>query len=516
MKQRLPLLLLAAAFAGCGPLDGVEPDPGEKPDGSTGAVERIRITDNADGSFTAVVDATDRDAWVGLDLDARREVDATLDAAWDLSFQRFLVRSRGGVNGTGGVEGAVITGIAFESLTTAPADGYRVDQHDGEDDGSDPDTVFNVGEGWYAYDLATHKLTPREQLYVVRTDAGAYVKLQFQGYYDEAGTPAVITVRFAPIDGPRVPGGDELVVDASDAERWTFVKIGAGVVSVDSPEASSEWDLAFRRTQIRTNSGVSGAGLGGARLAPNTDFAAIDAASTLGFLVDEHLPIPGPNTGATAPGNPALADWFDYDLSTHLVSPKDVVFLVRGASGEYAKLRILSYDSGSYTLAIEPIARRVETVTLEVDASDHGTWIALDLSRGVEEDVEALASSTAWDLAIKRTQFMTNSGTSGPGTAGALAIDATDFDLVVEAPADGYAADAMLPVQGPGGGEYSGNPVLADWFDYDMTTHTPSPKDRVFVVRTASGGFAKLQVLAYASGKYTLRFAYSGPGTHLF
>ncbi len=512
LKNVVPLLC-AGLLAGCGPLEGTEPAPGENPD-PTGEA-KLRVDENGDGSFTATIDASDREAWVGLDLDARKQVDATADAAWDLSFQRFHIRSRGGVNGSGGVEAAVVTGTAFEALTHAPAEGYRADQDDGDDEGTDPDTAFQIGDGWYAYDLATHKVSPREQLYVVRTDSGAFVKLQIERYYDDAGTPAILTVRFAPVEAPKEPVAEgELVVDASSAESWTFVKAGAGVVTAS--ESSSDWDLAFRRTQLRTNSGVSGSGFGGARLATSADFAAIDSAPTVGFVTDTQLPIPGPTPGATFPGNAVLSDWYDYDSTTHQVSPKNVVFLVRTAGGGYAKLRILAYASGKFTVALAPVTWKVETVTLEVDASDNANWIAVDLASGTLPAIDDLSTSAGWDLAIKRTQFRTNSGTSGAGSAAALALTATTLEEVSAAPEAGYEVDAMRPVQGPSGGEYSGNPVLADWFDYDMTTHAVSPKANVFVIRTAGGGYAKLKLLTYSAGKFTLAYAFTGPGSLSF
>ena len=58
----------------------------------------------------------------------------------------------------------------------------------------------------------------------------------------------------------------------------------------------------------------------------------------------------------------------------------------------------------------------------------------------------------------------------------------------------------------------SGTPVLAGWFDYDPQTHVVTPKDKVFLVRAADGGFLKLEITAYSSGTYTIDWAYSGAG----
>jgi hypothetical protein len=42
-----------------------------------------------------------------------------------------------------------------------------------------------------------------------------------------------------------------------------------------------------------------------------------------------------------------LASWYDYDPTTHSVSPRPVVFAVRTADGHTAALRVLTYSSGA-------------------------------------------------------------------------------------------------------------------------------------------------------------------------
>lgn len=194
-------LLLAGCLSACGDdleLKPEDPPQEENPEDGT----HVRHSANSDGSFTTTVDAQSKDAWVGLDLDLGRQADASADAVWDLSFQRFGIRSRGGVNGTGGVQVAVLADKTFAQVTQAPATGYSTDAADGDDTGTDPDTVFQAGEGWYAYDVTTHKLTPRARVYVVRSDSGAHFKVEMLSYYDDAGTPAVLKLRWAKVQSP--------------------------------------------------------------------------------------------------------------------------------------------------------------------------------------------------------------------------------------------------------------------------------------------------------------------------
>ena len=70
-----------------------------------------------------------------------------------------------------------------------PAAGWIEDEADGDDEDTDPDSVFLRPEAWYVYDFTDHTLTTRDQVYVLETTAGTYVKVQLLGYYDGAGSP---------------------------------------------------------------------------------------------------------------------------------------------------------------------------------------------------------------------------------------------------------------------------------------------------------------------------------------
>ena len=59
-------------------------------------------------------------------------------------------------------------------------------------------------------------------------------------------------------------------------------------------------------------------------------------------------------------GNTVLGDWFDYDLTTHVISPKPVVFLVRTRNGDLAAMQITAWDDGSYQLRIRYAGPRQE------------------------------------------------------------------------------------------------------------------------------------------------------------
>lgn len=79
------------------------------------------------------------------------------------------------------------------------------------------------------------------------------------------------------------------VVDASDYAKWVYFSLEKGeIVQLTNEEAktSLDWDLAFHRYDIRTNSGKSGQGQGGAARTTLTDIKA-KATMPESFVTDE-------------------------------------------------------------------------------------------------------------------------------------------------------------------------------------------------------------------------------------
>jgi len=160
--KRAVTMLAAMALAACAP-DLRDDFPF---DGQVSSGPLVTITVNADGSRTALVDATNKGSRVYVDLDGEKEMKAAeaFDTnGWDLAFERYEISMNGGPSYPDGkVEVAVLHDQDFASLTKAPATGY---QQDGTK------TVFNPGfDEWY--------------------------------YYDEAGTPARLSFLFQSLEAP--------------------------------------------------------------------------------------------------------------------------------------------------------------------------------------------------------------------------------------------------------------------------------------------------------------------------
>lgn len=196
------------AAAGCVPTDLLGAEFRPIASVSPGAVTAKPGKDRTD----AVIDATSAEvpednAYIYLDLASGLKVEiddvAALDSSdWDLAFERSSIRTNGGDSGPGNVAVAKVGG-AFEDVTEAPGDGeFATDDWVSDDcqyqsiPGGEPLTA--IGE-WYEYNLKTHELTPKAEVYVVRAHGGDLFKVSIGTWYGGDGVPAIFEVAWAPL-----------------------------------------------------------------------------------------------------------------------------------------------------------------------------------------------------------------------------------------------------------------------------------------------------------------------------
>ncbi len=133
------------------------------------------------------------------------------------------------------------------------------------------------------------------------------------------------------------------------------------------------------------------------------------------------------------------------------------------------------------------------------------------------------SATNKWDFAMRFETFIVNSNASGPGTAAVQVLN-QPFDAVAVAPATGYRFDTTSSQKAIKG---------ADWYTYNPTTRSFSPiAGKTFVFRTATGKYAKLEVLTAdptddagnlvtpptrpTKIKYRIRVAYQANGSTTF
>jgi len=117
-------------------------------------------------------------------------------------------------------------------------------------------------------------------------------------------------------------------------------------LEVPASEANTKnWDISFKRIEIRLNGGISGPGNAAAVVITDQSYDGIETAPEDGYIKDGE----GPNdvSGLDLPNKLAFTNWFDYSNEQHSVLPKDQVYVIRTANNKYAKLEILSYYSES-------------------------------------------------------------------------------------------------------------------------------------------------------------------------
>lgn len=146
-------------------------------------------------------------------------------------------------------------------------------------------------------------------------------------------------------------------IDATVHDTWRPIDLTLpGPIAVDDLATSVAWHLAVRRFHLAINGGVSGPG-------------GIEAAFVEGATIDGPISVPadGWRTDVDAPDTDpptvehALGDWYHYDPSTHVLTPRPGVFVLRSAEAAWA-VRVDGYyddagNSGFPTLRLRALDR---------------------------------------------------------------------------------------------------------------------------------------------------------------
>jgi hypothetical protein len=96
-------------------------------------------------------------------------------------------------------------------------------------------------------------------------------------------------------------------------------------------------------------------GMGGARGIEGAPYASVTSTENTGFEVDVLMASEMPGTPPSS-ASPVLGAWFDYDFTTHAVTPKDITYIVRTGSGTFARMRIWAWTEGEFAFSVDPIS----------------------------------------------------------------------------------------------------------------------------------------------------------------
>ncbi|RAK03257.1 heme-binding HmuY-like protein [Larkinella arboricola] len=146
-------------------------------------------------------------------------------------------------------------------------------------------------------------------------------------------------------------------------------------------------------------------------------------------------------------------------------------------------------------------------------ATNRFTFFSLKDGKQVPNSDSATAN---WDIGFRSTTIIVNGGTGRAGKGGAYIHNGTFESLTAVPENAAFSVDQSLTQLAIPAGSGNG------WYTYGGGVIAPTP-EKVLVIRTADGKYAKLEVLGYYKGGpdgpgsesryYTFRYAYQPDGS---
>lgn len=128
----------------------------------------------------------------------------------------------------------------------------------------------------------------------------------------------------------------EVLLNASSEKEWTYFDFSRSDQVKIFDRSSLEWDLAFRRAKVLSNSGASNKiGKAGLLDLGEVDFDRLTEVPKDNYVQDTPT--------RTEPENTVMLKWYKYNYLNHKLSPKNNVYAVRTADNKFAKIQFLSF-----------------------------------------------------------------------------------------------------------------------------------------------------------------------------
>ena len=327
-----------------------------------------------------------------------------------------------------------------------------------------------------------------------------------------------------------------LQVNAADYVAWKYVSLTDGkVLELNDAAAatSTDWHLAFRRSAVKLNGGVSGLGkVAGALADAQAEFYSDDKPSASVFTnVNADTEVAALDVAYDVAAltlskdtyQHAFDDFYSYNPQTHQISAKtDTFWMLRHADGQtYSKLTIDALSYGNVTLnyvtqAADTSQFAATEHTLTAAFAEGQARLCLDLDTKMAVDCSSTADS--WDLmyevniAQRITRMWTNGGVEGSGNAGAFGnLDIANKDSYTSA-TDSNGQDISRHYSTD-----SSRSVFAEhgWYAYNLSgQHKLLPNFRTYLIDLDNddSGSAQytVQIVNYyslgASGSPEIRF----------
>jgi len=137
--------------------------------------------------------------------------------------------------------------------------------------------------------------------------------------------------------------------NATGYTNWVYFSFSKNdTVQISDPANSLEWDIAFQRNRIKTNSGVNGKGAAGSYKTDKNgitgwgDLYEVPAAAT--YIVDTNVQVQGQGGSyLTYPMNDPLYNALVYVQASNTLNPSNDIFVLKTAAGKYVKFWLKAY-----------------------------------------------------------------------------------------------------------------------------------------------------------------------------
>lgn len=289
---------------------------------------------------------------------------------------------------------------------------------------------------------------------------------------------------------------------------------------------NSEWDISFRRTKVYLNAKAS-TPVKAFATGNNADFfdanktpikekfvnatAETELADFAAVLADA---IPAATSFATDKEERVIGDkFYNYNMTTHVVSAADTKYFVVYSDGNYSKIRAKSLTSAGRTMStitlgisFQDVARGDTTFLAEVDRTFDA--VACTGNMYIDLDTQTKVSETdPWDIYFPCV-------TVGADTGASFELNITaDATAIVDAEPT-YAGIDKTVHSFYGFQSNLSNVLFFDtnpWYQYNLEgTHLLYSQYQVYLIKTATATY-KFQITSYynetgASGNYSFRY----------
>ena len=340
------------------------------------------------------LNASDEQKWVYFSFQTGTTVEVTNPKTtdnWDIAFNRYNIRTNGGVSGIGEAEVVNTNSKDFAAVTKAPAEGYEKDKEvteygrprPGQTQPSETKSEKNPvisgtvnkqdSKGWYNYTPPKQgENTPHFEItkyvYVLKTaKGGKYVKIQLTGYTNDKNETGYITFTYDFLtEKETAKPAEKVALDFSGSEAkevqldatgdWKYFSLKNGEVTPATPADDLTWDIAFKGYYVKLNGGTSGKGKAEAFRTEEKDFTKVTEAPKKGFEKDKEVTFTS-RDGSSSKENvsPVLTGGFGSTTGAiglnpaniakygNVYGPNEWVYVIKTADGTYAKVQVTDF-----------------------------------------------------------------------------------------------------------------------------------------------------------------------------